>query len=61
MAARNATDDAAVRAVYQELMDGWNMGSGESFAAPFAEDAVLIGFDGTHLKGRSEIASCTFR
>ena len=31
-----ADDGAAVRALYQESMDGWNKGSGESFAAPFA-------------------------
>jgi hypothetical protein len=29
---------AAVRALYQQLMDGWNKGSGEAFAAP-GEDA----------------------
>jgi uncharacterized protein (TIGR02246 family) len=38
-------------------MDGWNRGSGEAFAAPFAEDRDLIGFDGTHLKGREENTS----
>jgi len=38
-------------------MDGWNKGSGESFAAPFAEDGDLVGMDGTHLKGRQEIIS----
>ena len=53
----SAKDEAAVRALYQELMDGWNKGSGVSFAAPFAEDGDLIGFDGTHLKGRREIVS----
>jgi len=37
-------------------MDGWNAGSGEAFAAAFAEDGDLIGFDGTHLKGRQKIA-----
>jgi uncharacterized protein (TIGR02246 family) len=37
-------------------MAGWNQGSGEAFAAAFAEDGHLIGFDGTHLKGREEIA-----
>ncbi|MDQ3960168.1 MAG: SgcJ/EcaC family oxidoreductase [Pseudomonadota bacterium] len=37
-------------------MHGWNQGSGEAFAAAFAEDGDLIGFDGTHLKGRQEIA-----
>ena len=50
-------DETAVGALYQELMAGWNSGSGESFAAAFAEDGDLIGFDGTHLKGRREIAS----
>jgi uncharacterized protein (TIGR02246 family) len=53
----SAKDEAAVRVLYQELMDGWNKGSGVSFAAPFAEDGDLIGFDGTHLKGQREIAS----
>jgi len=50
-------DEAAVRTLYQELMDGWNQGSAQSFAAPFAEDGDLIGFDGTHLKGEQEIVS----
>ncbi|HXV84302.1 MAG TPA: SgcJ/EcaC family oxidoreductase [Candidatus Binatia bacterium] len=40
-----------------QLMDGWNKGSGEAFAAPFAEDGHLVGFDGTHFKGRDEIAA----
>ncbi len=43
--------------LYQQLMDGWNKGSGEAFAAPFAEDGDLVGMDGTHLKGRQEIIS----
>lgn len=50
-------DETAIRALYQELMGGWNRGSGEAFAAPFAEDGDLVGFDGTHLKGRHEIIS----
>ena len=50
-------DETAIRALYQELMGGWNRGSGEAFAAPFAEDSDLVGFDGTHLKGRHEIIS----
>src|SRR5262245_51694987 len=49
-------DDAAVRALYRQLLDAWNTGSGEAYAAPFAEDGDLIGFDGTHFKGRQEIA-----
>ncbi len=54
--ANHSRDEAAVRALYQELMDGWNQGSGAAFAAVFTEDGDLIGFDGTHFKGRQEIA-----
>lgn len=52
-----SADEAAIRALYQQLMDGWNKGSGEAFAALFAEDGDLVGMDGTHLKGRQEIIS----
>jgi uncharacterized protein (TIGR02246 family) len=38
-------------------MNGWNSGSGKVFATPFAENGDLVGFDGTHLKGRQEIDS----
>lgn len=49
--------EAAVQALYRDLMDGWNKGSADAFAAPFADDGDLIGFDGTHLKGRREIVT----
>lgn len=53
----NAADDVAVRALYQQLMDGWNKGDGEAFATPFAEDGDLVAFDGTRFEGRREIVS----
>jgi uncharacterized protein (TIGR02246 family) len=49
-------DEEAVRDLYGELMDGWNRGSGEAFAAVFTEDGDLVAFDGTHFEGREEIA-----
>ena len=55
----NPADKAAVRDLYQELMNGWNRGSGEAFAAVFTDDTDdgdLVAFDGTHFKGRGEIA-----
>jgi uncharacterized protein (TIGR02246 family) len=55
-AANDSADEAAVRALYQQLMDGWNQGSGDAFAAVFTEDGDLVAFDGTHFKGRQEIA-----
>jgi uncharacterized protein (TIGR02246 family) len=54
--ANRRADEAAVRDLYQELMDGWNRGSGEAFAAAFAHDGDLVAFDGTHFEGREEIA-----
>ena len=54
--AANTADESAVRALYQQLMDGWNKGSGDAFAAAFTEDGDLVAFDGTHFEGREEIA-----
>jgi uncharacterized protein (TIGR02246 family) len=48
-------DHAALRELYQELIEGWNEGSGARFAAPFTDDGDLVAFDGTHLRGRSVI------
>ncbi len=52
----NLADEAAVRALYGQLMEGWNRGSGAAFAAAFADDGDLVAFDGTHFRGRKEIA-----
>jgi uncharacterized protein (TIGR02246 family) len=57
-APKQSTDDeAAIRSLYFQMIDGWNKGDGDSFASPFAEDGDLVGFDGTHLIGRQQIAS----
>jgi uncharacterized protein (TIGR02246 family) len=45
-----------VRALYTRAIEGWNRGSGEAFAAPFADDADFIAFDGVRFYGREEIA-----
>jgi uncharacterized protein (TIGR02246 family) len=54
---RSTDDESVVRSLYFQMIDGWNKGSGDTFAAPFAEDGDLVGFDGMHLRGRQEIAS----
>jgi uncharacterized protein (TIGR02246 family) len=51
------TDKATIRRLYEQMIDGWNKGSGQVFAAPYTDDSDFIGFDGTYLKGRQEIAS----
>lgn len=50
-------DEGAIRALYFQMMDGWNKGSGEAFAAPFEVDGEQVAFDGTHFEGRQQIAS----
>jgi uncharacterized protein (TIGR02246 family) len=50
-------DEAAIRKLYQQMIDGWNAGRGDAFAAPYTYDSDFIGFDGTYMKGRQEIAS----
>lgn len=50
-------DETAIRALYQQKIDGWNTGNGKAFAAPYTHVSDYIGFDGTYLKGREEIAS----
>jgi uncharacterized protein (TIGR02246 family) len=51
------TDGAAVRALYQQLIDAWNAGSGDRFAAPFTTNGHLVAFDGVHFRGREQIAA----
>jgi uncharacterized protein (TIGR02246 family) len=56
MIENRVAEEEAVRDLYRELMNGWNRGDGEAFAAVFAEDGDLVAFDGTHFEGRAEIA-----
>ncbi len=50
-------DETEVRGLYQQLVEGWNKRSADAMANSFAEDGELIGFDGSQLAGRTEIAS----
>jgi len=52
-----ATQAAAyeLRALYVAMMEGWNRGSAEAFAAPFAEEADFVAFDGTRFRRRDEL------
>jgi len=55
--ASNAGSESAVRALVQKCVDGWNKGSGEAFAAQFAEDSDYVVVNGMHIKGRRQNAS----
>jgi uncharacterized protein (TIGR02246 family) len=48
--------ESEVRELYRRIIDGWNQSDAEGFAAPFAEDGVVIGFDGSESNGRAAIA-----
>jgi uncharacterized protein (TIGR02246 family) len=46
-----------VRALYHTLITAWNHHDGAAMAAPFAEDGVVIGFDGSVSSGKQGISS----
>jgi uncharacterized protein (TIGR02246 family) len=50
-------DEAAIRALYQQLLESWNRRNAHDFAAFVAEDGNLVGFDGSQINGRVEIES----
>ena len=42
----------AVRALYRSLIAGWNAGDAVAMTAGFADEAHMIGFDGSEITGR---------
>ncbi|HXL08597.1 MAG TPA: SgcJ/EcaC family oxidoreductase [Candidatus Bathyarchaeia archaeon] len=54
-----AADEDAIRAIHRRMIDAWNAGDGAAFAAPFTDDADFVAWEGTHLKGRQELAVFT--
>jgi uncharacterized protein (TIGR02246 family) len=56
LSSSSTADETAICALYQQMMEGWNAACGYAFASPFEENGDLVGFDGTYIKGRQEIA-----
>ena len=52
-----SADEAAVRALYKQWLDQWNSRNANAMAMLVAEDGNLVGFDGSQINGRAEIAS----
>jgi uncharacterized protein (TIGR02246 family) len=50
-----SNDERTVRGFVAGMVDAWNRGSAEEFAAPFSDDADFIAFEGTHLVGHKQI------
>ena len=49
--------DSAIRALYDQFIEGWNRRSGATVAAGFADDADIVGYDGSAHSGRLSIAA----
>ncbi len=43
--------EAAVRTLYEELLTAWNRRDAPAYAALFAPDGTLVGFDGSQVRG----------
>jgi uncharacterized protein (TIGR02246 family) len=52
-----ASEELEVRALYHQVLEGWNQRGAAAFAAPFAEDGDVIGFDGSEYRGRAAIVA----
>src|ERR1051325_11681761 len=52
---KHDSDDRPIRALFAALWDGWNRMDAVAAAAPFADDAELVGFDGSEMQGRAAI------
>jgi uncharacterized protein (TIGR02246 family) len=49
------TDTAAIEACYRAIIAAWNSGDPKGFAAQFAENGSVIGYDGSPSNSRAEI------
>jgi uncharacterized protein (TIGR02246 family) len=49
-------DGSEIETLYRRLLDSWNRRDAAAYAALFDEDAHLVGFDGSMIGGRREIA-----
>lgn len=53
----NTSDETPIAALYRQLLDSWNRRDAEGFAALFEDEGNSIGFDGSPMNGRAEIAA----
>jgi uncharacterized protein (TIGR02246 family) len=49
--------EEAATSLYTGLIDGWNNGDAAAMAAQIAPEGLLIGFDGSQMSGRDEVAA----
>jgi uncharacterized protein (TIGR02246 family) len=56
-ATAGSADEAAIRDLFQQLLDAWGRGDGRAYGALFTEDADYVAFDGSRTRGRHQIAT----
>jgi uncharacterized protein (TIGR02246 family) len=57
MVMSSKNDEKAVRGLYEAVIEAWNQRSAVSYATLFAEDASVVGFDGSIMNGKAEVLS----
>lgn len=57
MESRLSDAASAVVALYHDLLDCWNRRAADAYGALFAEHGGLVGFDGSEVEGRSDVAA----
>src|SRR5690242_13523887 len=50
------TIDEEARDLHRRLIDGWNACDAQAMAATIASDGLMIGFDGSQMFGRDDVA-----
>jgi uncharacterized protein (TIGR02246 family) len=50
-------DQEQIEGLFAQIIEGWNAGSAVAMASPFSGRADYVAFDGTHTRGRDEIAA----
>jgi len=53
----NQSERERVLSAYSHLLGAWNRRDADAFAASFSDDGSCVGFDGSTMNGRPEIAS----
>jgi uncharacterized protein (TIGR02246 family) len=46
-----------IRDLYERMIAGWNAGDAAAMTRDFADDGQIVGFDGSEVSGREQIAS----
>jgi uncharacterized protein (TIGR02246 family) len=51
----SVTDMSGVERLHGEILDAWNRQDADGYASRFADDALVVGFDGSEMNGVGEI------